>query len=313
MPSTVAALLQSAGLTWDGAVRWGTEVPLNEPGVYLVSSSSLPDATEGPATPQISDRALDAMLSTRPELLLDGHRPTINELADRLRSMWLPGETVLYIGLAGTSTAKRVKQYSLTPLGARSPHSGGWPIQTLADLDRKWVHYAACAEPDIAEQSMLDTFMANVSIASRAAACDDQLPLPFANLKDPRGPRKRHGITGARAPRSRHPLTALAPAAPGQRPETSTTFRTQRVTTPDLAAGRIRIPKESKPLFPSCKADVLIMLQGKTFDVRWDPRTDPDRERSGVLSVGRAQLARVAYENDVLVITTQPDGTISIG
>lgn len=312
MPSTVTALLKSAGLIWEGAVRWGTEVPLNEPGVYLISSSAVPDETDG-ATPQISDRALVSLLTTRPELLLDKHRPTIKELSDRLRSMWLPDETVLYIGLAGASTAKRVNQYYLTPLGARSPHSGGWPIQTLADLDRLWVHYAACPEPDIAEQSMLDTFMANVSITSRAIACDDRLPLPFANLKDPRGPRKRHGITGARASRSRRPPAGASTPTPlADSPETSAPFRTQRVTAADLAAGRIRIPKASKSLFPSATGMVTIVLRSNKIESRWDPRTGPDRERSGVLSVGRQQLAGLVSDNDVLAITPQPDGAVVI-
>ncbi|OBJ86648.1 hypothetical protein [Mycobacterium asiaticum] len=143
---------------------------------------------------------MQQLLDVRPELLLDGRRPDTVTLADRLASMWLADETVLYIGLAGTSVAKRVRQYYKTPLGARKPHAGGWPLKTLANLDQLWVHYARCASVDAAERAMLDTFASGVSASARAALCDPDVPLPFANLTVPRGARKRHGISGAREP-----------------------------------------------------------------------------------------------------------------
>ncbi|OBJ58247.1 hypothetical protein A9W95_11905 [Mycobacterium sp. 1423905.2] len=149
---------------------------------------------------------MQELLDARHELLLDGQRPSRDQLAERIASMWLPDETVLYVGLAGTSVAERVRQYYNTPLGARKPHAGGWPLKTLVDLDEVWVHYAACASVDVAERTMLDAFLDGVSASARATACDPELPLPFANLTVPRGARKRHGISGAResrTPRSR--------------------------------------------------------------------------------------------------------------
>ncbi|WP_081288327.1 hypothetical protein [Mycobacterium asiaticum] len=173
---------------------------LDEPGVYLVAIAEAPDnlATE-PVCP-VSAAAVQQLLDARPELLLDGRRPTADALADRLASMWLADETVLYIGLAGTSVARRVRQYYKTALGARKPHAGGWPLKTLANLDQLWVHYAPCASVDAAERAMLDTFVSGVSAPARAAVRDPDLPLPFANLTVPRGARKRHGISGAREP-----------------------------------------------------------------------------------------------------------------
>lgn len=178
-------LLSSAAQSWMGAVPWGTRVPLNNPGVYLVALSETPDLLTNQDHCPISGTAVQELLDARPELRLDGYRPDTAELTDRLASMWLGDETVLYVGLAGTSVANRVSQYYRTPLGARRPHAGGWPLKVLANLGLLWVHYAACPDVDAAEQTMLHTFLSNVSESARNAVCDPQLPLPFANLTVP--------------------------------------------------------------------------------------------------------------------------------
>lgn len=117
--------------------------------------------------------------------------------------MWLGDEVVVYIGLAGTSLRRRVGDYYKTPLGARPPHAGGWPLKTLSVLDQLRVHFAPCADPDDAEHAMLEAFQNAVSAGSRAALHDPTSPLPFANLEWGPGQRKRHGITGAREPPKR--------------------------------------------------------------------------------------------------------------
>src|SRR5262249_28370986 len=57
-----------------------------------------------------------------------------------------------YVGRAGprkrvmvSELADRVTEYCTTPLGARSPHAGGWPLKTLANLHEVAVHFAYCA------------------------------------------------------------------------------------------------------------------------------------------------------------------------
>jgi hypothetical protein len=65
-------------------------------------------------------------------------------------------------------------------------------------------------------------------------------------------------------------------------------FRTQRITHVDIDHGRIRIPVGQKGALPPQKQRVAIRLRGVRLDsVAWDPRYGPDRERSGVLYVGR--------------------------
>lgn len=314
MVSTVNALLESAGLTWAGAVRWGETAPLDRPGVYTVALSSSPDESDARATPPISLGAVEALLDARPELLLDRRRPTAEELRDRLGTMWLPDETVLYVGLASTSVANRIDQYYKTRLGARQPHTGGWPIKTIIGLDQLWVHFAACTTGDTAEQAMIDAFMTNVSARFRAAVCDPSLPLPFANLKDPRGPRKRHGITGAREPRQSainlprtttpHEAVSVRVRSDPNAPEAlSPSYDSQPVRAGDLKAGRIRIPKATKPMFPESKAPIDVVLRGQPIAARWDPRHGPDRPRSGVLAVGREILAALVDAGEVLRIS----------
>jgi hypothetical protein len=113
------------------------------------------------------------------------------------------GAPELSAALLGQCLAKRVGQYYLTALGARSPHAGGWFLETLSVLPDLHVYYASCADPSEAEQRILAAFRSSVSEPSRAALHDPERPLPFANLEWPPGTYKRHGIKGAKAARRR--------------------------------------------------------------------------------------------------------------
>lgn len=200
MPSTVAELFDAAGLAHVQTVRWGTPVRLDEPGAYIVArveDVSTPASVRGP---NIALGAVRELLAVRPELRLDGARPSADALATRLASFWLPDEGVVYIGLAGTSVRSRLGAYYRTPLGARRPHSGGWFLKTLADLDALHVHVARASNPTAAEDDMLRRFCWEVSPSTRHSLPDPDHPFPFANLEWPRGTRKHHGITGAREP-----------------------------------------------------------------------------------------------------------------
>lgn len=203
MPSTVASLLSAAGLNHAGAMRWGTPPKLDQPGAYIVARSESPDDLVSESHAELSSAALAELLDTRPELRLDGRRPSTADLGDRLQHFWLPDEPVLYIGLASTSVRDRVAAYYRTRLGARKPHAGGWFLKTLSNIGGLWVHVAPAADPARAEDAMLRSFCAGVSDPSRARLHDPDRPFPFANLEWPPGVRKRHGLTGAKEPRRR--------------------------------------------------------------------------------------------------------------
>lgn len=201
MPSSVAAVFAAAGLEPEGVVRWGMPLPDERSGVYAVALTDASASLEGtlPAVP-ISAAAIAELLVVRPELTLDGRRPSAEKLAARIGAFWFPDEPIVYIGLA-TSLRSRVRGYYTTPLGARRPHAGGWFLKTLSNLDQLYVHFARVAEFDDAECAMLEAFVAGVSPATCAQLADPAHPWPFANLeirRDGRKIRKVHGIRGAR-------------------------------------------------------------------------------------------------------------------
>lgn len=94
--------------------------------------------------------------------------------------------------------------------------------------------------------------------------------------------------------------------------EGSPTSSTQVVTQADLDAGQIRIPARSKHYFPPQRADLRIVVEDVELTAAWDPRMGPDRERSGVLRIGKTNLQglvflgtplRIAKADDDLVLT----------
>ena len=279
-------------------------------GVYVVSLTESMDATEDALTEcPLAVTAIQDLLDARPELTLDGERPDAVTLGERLAAFWLPDEVVLYVGLAGTSLATRIDQYYRTELGARSPHAGGWFLKTLSVLPELRIHYATCSDPDGCEDAMLAAFSAGVSEASLASLHDQDRPIPFANLEWPRRRYKKHGITGAKEPRAR---TRGAVPIRRQEPQSRSPVhssvpagaQTQRVTEADIRAGRIRIPiGATKQLFPQGRASLELDLRGERLSARWDPRYGPDRERSGVLGVGRGLLARLVSADEVLTVS----------
>jgi hypothetical protein len=201
VPSRVATVFAAAGLDQEGVVAWGQPLPNNRSGVYVVATGQEPDSLDRMlAQAPISGAAIEELLAVRPELTLDGQRPTADELASRIAAFWLPDEPIVYIGLA-TSLRTRVRSFYRTPLGAARPHSGGWFLKTLANLDGLYVHFAPAVDFDAAEIAMLDAFVAGVSRATRTRLADPDHPWPFANLEIRQGGRKirkRHGIKGAR-------------------------------------------------------------------------------------------------------------------
>ena len=87
--------------------------------------------------------------------------------------------------------------------------------------------------------------------------------------------------------------------------------RTQRVTAVDLVHGQIRVPIGEKEPFPVTKGPITIRLRGaRMTNVGWDPRLGPDRERSGVVSVG-AQLRDFVGTDEVLYVTVI-DGEVQL-
>jgi hypothetical protein len=329
MPTSVAESFGAAGLTREAVVRWGTRPSTSNPGVYIVALTDSATAITGVrAEAPLADAAFAQWLRVLPDLTLDGARPTVEQLMNRVRGFWLIDETILYIGLA-TTLSSRLGAYYKTPIGARRPHAGGYFLKLLSNLEELWVHFAPCTDPESAreaEDTMLGRFCDGVSTEAKEALLDPDHPFPFANLEWPRGIRKAHGLRGAREPRlpmTRRVHAAVTSAAtPGpakaalsRAAGSGGRYRTQRVTAADLRSGQIRIPSmaaaPTKGLFPARKTEVEVTLRGRLASGSWDPRMGPDRERSGVLRLGGA-VRQAVEEDEVLAVAIADDGAIVI-
>lgn len=172
---------------------------------------------------------------------------------------------------------------------------------------------------------MLHTFADGVSAKTRRALPDDQAVMPFGNLRGWDNRIKAHGITGATGDlrsANQGPAPSVPPSpkrydeyvppksadrkATADTPAVETT--TQRITAKDIEAGRIRLPARSKYLLPRRRADVDVLLGARELPARWDPRTGPDRERSGVLAFGRGRLDGLVAPDEVLAVTARARG-----
>ncbi len=198
---TVNALLAGVDLVVEESVRWGETPALSTPGVYLVSTSRDPDEETGLSSCPVDREAVRALLAARPEASVDGKRATEALAVERLGRLWVPGEPVLYIGLAGTSVRTRVGQYCRTKIGARAPHAGGWPIKMLSNLGQLWVHVASCSDPEGAELAMLHAFGRALGPDQTADLVDPDVLVPYANMELTKAVRKRHGFSGVKEPR----------------------------------------------------------------------------------------------------------------
>jgi hypothetical protein len=341
VPST-ATSLAAVGLEPGGCVPWGTPVPETSTGVYIVSlpTTGCPGAIDHVrASAPLSDAALAELMAVCPDLTLDGQlRPTRKQLAQRIGSYWLADECVLYIGLAGQPLRTRVRQYYTTPLGAAKPHKGGWWLKTLAVLGELHVHFAVTNDFNDAEEDMMRTFAAAVSDTSRAALPAGEPVMPFANLRDGDWRRRGHGISGATTrtsasgghraklaaagsarPARAAPAPTSATAAPASRagssqPAITPHYRSQNITAKDIEVGQVRIPRgATKTILPYDRQDVTVVLRGRDLgERRWDPRYGPP-ERSGVVRVGKDAARELLTAGDVLAVTVDAAGVVSLG
>jgi hypothetical protein len=339
----VAEILTAAGAESAGVAPSGVRPALpDEPlgfatGIYVVSLTDHPSSVDGSrSAAPISVAAVDKLLDARPELTLDGQRPNREQLAARLAGFWFPDEVVVYVGLAGPrasrprqgEVARRVEEYYKTPLGARTPHAGGWPLKTLVSLNDLYVHYAYCRDVEIAEDACIRHFADHVSDTTRERLYDPVRVMPFANLEFPKGHSKNHGIRGARAPRRSRPAQpaigprrrqaakpspALSPPATSAMSAVVPHYPSQKVTSKDIEVGQVRIPiGPAKTMLPPTRTDITVVLRGSELGpCRWDPRHGADKERSGVIRVGRAAARELLQAGDVLEVSAG-GGAISL-
>ena len=176
--------MRSLELLVDGPVRWGSPVASRSAGVFVVE---LPGGA--PQAP-LDHAAVRRWLERVPDLTLDGHRPTVQQLVRRLAELWLPGEPVLYVGRSARAIGARVAAMHATPLGDARPYSGGHWLKTLAQLGELRLWWAETQAHEEYQDALLE------QVAARNAAADGAPRLPFANLGDS-GSGDSHGLAGS--------------------------------------------------------------------------------------------------------------------
>lgn len=323
MTISVGELFEKSELRPAGVVQWGDQVPLDLPGVYVVTSTpELRDPVGRIGKYQHDLGAFEALRIVCPSVTVDGAPATNEKLAERIGAFWIPESAILYVGLAGTSVRKRVDQYYGTHVGQRSPHAGGWWLKTLVDLESLFVHYAEAETPRASEDRLLRTFAAAVPPSLRRTFHDSERIAPFANVEVQSGIRKRHGMAGYKQERA-NAKTSLIPAARAELssvPEgghssarstspsqagaiKGTRIESQIITDKDRAGSNLRIPARSKFALPALDGYLDVSYRGRRVDARWRV----NGSRSGTLGLGRTIMGSIGTPNDS--VWMRVDGT----
>lgn len=195
MPITVKELFDSVDKEIMGQVKWNEKITCDLPGVYCVSISNNENILKTIEEYPVSLNAIEEWFNYVPDMRIDGNIPTVELIEQRLNKFWLPKETILYIGKAGTSLRDRVNQYYNTKLGDKRPHAGGHWLKTLDIINELNVFWTTSGEKDAEEleQELLSKFVECINYKDELY--DAKHPFPFANLEHPKGKRKIHGIS----------------------------------------------------------------------------------------------------------------------
>jgi len=191
LPPTTADLLRSIGLDVDGPVRWGTKPSSRAPGIFVVEAASPSDSAA------IDVDEVRRWLGRVPELRLDGERPTQSSLAARLRTFWVPGQTLLYVGRTNKSLSARVASLYATELGHARPHPGGYWLKTLREQSKLRLWWAETDASEEYEDELIEAFVKTLSVEVREGLPEGAPVLPWANLGSPTGSARETGISNA--------------------------------------------------------------------------------------------------------------------
>lgn len=185
-------------LRFDGPERWGTPLGVRQPGVYVIALGTEPSDRGLFQNAPLDLSVVNRWLNRSPLLTLDGVQPTVQVLAERLGSFWLPNETIVYVGKSGRPLGQRIAEFYVTELGDRRPHAGGsWvkAMSILQSLAISWVALDSPATAEVVERRLLHLF------GTYCATSSARHSIPFGNLESYtlvdgifRRVRKPHGL-----------------------------------------------------------------------------------------------------------------------
>jgi transcription elongation factor GreA len=181
--------MRSVGLDVDGPVRWGTNPTSRKPGIFVV------EAIDPAPSAHIDIDEVRRWLERVPTLRMDDERPTQTTLAARLRSFWLPEQTLLYTGRTTKSMSGRVASLFATELGHARPHAGGHWLKALKGHEKLRLWWAETDAPEEYEDALIVAFAASLPAEATAGLPEGAPVLPWANLESPTGPARDTGVT----------------------------------------------------------------------------------------------------------------------
>ncbi len=266
-PISTAGLIRSLGLDVDGPARWGSLPPSQAPGIFVVETDA--PLAEAP----IDLAAVRRWLERVPDLRLDGEQPTPHQLADRLASFWIRGQSLLFVGRTGKSLAGRVAALYGTELGHRRPHSGGHWLRTLQDPSRLRLWWALTDAHEEYEDALLVAFREALP-AGATRRREGQAVLPWANLGSHPEAALETGLSGSllsveATPAAPSNVRRSDPASSVRRRAPSTVSTASRATRRPAAAsatGKTGGPPREQPTHLT--ADGLTSLQAELDRLR---------------------------------------------
>ncbi|MEX1343934.1 MAG: transcription elongation factor GreA [Candidatus Limnocylindrales bacterium] len=188
---SAAELLRSIGLDVDGPTRWGAKPTSRQSGIFAIE---LPEPSEHC---NIDIDEVRRWLERVPELKMDGERPTQSTLAERMRSFWIPGQQLVYVGRTAKSLSARVASLYATELGHAQPHPGGHWLKVLRERDQLRLWWAETDAPEEYEDVLIEAFAEHVPEEVRVGLPEGAPLLPWANLESPTTPPRETGLTDA--------------------------------------------------------------------------------------------------------------------
>lgn len=200
MPTTVCELFETHSLELAGKYKWDNIDVADYYGLYIISLSDNPNENKNLLKkPIFNNVAIHKWIETANKITVDGEKPSVEIIKNRLTEFWLPDESILYIGKADKQKVdKRVGQFFTHKMGKKSPHKGGCWVKTLSNLSELNVYTIKIdnrAKIDETEKNLLKQFIFGVSAETLNILRDKNLPLPFGNLEYTKGDRKKHGIS----------------------------------------------------------------------------------------------------------------------
>jgi transcription elongation factor GreA len=278
----------------------------NRPGVYVVEL-----AAPSKFAPLDIER-LRAWIDRVPGLRLDGERPAPSDLADRIRSFWVPDAPVLFVGSSERSVGGRVAAMVGTALGDARPYAGAHWLQTLQAADALRVWWSETPAPQEHEDALLDAFAAAVPPDVAAALPQPDLVLPFAVLRRPTGERRQHGISDALlaestvqqprvpVPKPRATSARSAPRAGGRIPKAALGHGAREVRM--SAEGKAALEEELRTLREDQRPGTVkrVTAARELGDLRENAEYQTSRQELGFID-GRIQQLEGRLRNAVVV------------